>query len=195
MKISQIKRIIFEYYEPLIRLDDIHTEELLERFSSSELLPHNLNHKNVRTDEEHESDVERYFKEIEISGMLTFCYYPRQATYQFEASHQTSLVLPGETRIWDYLNALTSVDCWLEGMVRGWRGGENNRNDQLQIVSEKRFPVIIRTDFIKFSSTLPIFKLILLDLDFYMSRDEIYFFRWLQIIFSFNYVVLQSYFY
>lgn len=184
------KLVVSEYYDSLINRIDIHTEEQLAKFSDSDVVE---NAKTTKTETTaHVNDNE----DDETSTQK------QKPNYKYECE-PTIRVVPGETRVCEYLNGVreelmkhlkeAQTEAFkLLDMIKNDHPNAKEKSDDMSASTESvlrrslpnRYPFIIQInefvnesrDRVKLLNSSP-FKLCLIEMDFFVSQEDMLYLR------------------
>ena len=190
------KLIITDYYDSLINYIDIHTEELLQKYSEPDLIKDDESY--ISQEPRIEGRIRLIMDEIKpLKPLKPFeDKYPPEDKYTYDSSSIKTLsdFTPGSTRVCDYLNGTRDVmiKFLLDAQKKTLEEVEFIRNDLKQLGKDdskcmdeddvmaklfaNRFHMIIKVDKENTENRLGykkffVFKLIIVDFDFYLKKQ------------------------
>ena len=173
------KLMIIDYYDSLINVIDIHTEELLRAYSETDILEEIEPNPRLK---HNDNEIIRPYRVKSLNN-------PFNNTYKIDPSSLKTMgtFTPGLTRMWDYLNGTRDelIKFLRDAQKKTFEDYESIKNelklakngtDEYDVMAKlfaKRFHFIIEIDNTNTKSKVKrfsVFKLIVIDLDFYLNR-------------------------
>lgn len=185
------KILVIEYFESLVNRIDIHTEEQLNKYSPKDLLDYQPT-ENIGSTNNHQQYSSPSLYEFDL---VESARNPYENSYNYNKIQASTKFIPKRTQVCDYLNGVR--DEMIEHLkeaeketiknyeaIRSVLKDADFHSDSIikENVFAKRFLFIVQVDNIKLADgnkaeNKSPFKLYLVDLDFYMTEQEMLVFK------------------